>query len=384
MSSNNKRDYYEILGISKSATKDDIKKAFRKLAKQYHPDHNPNNKEAESKFKEATEAAECLLDDQKREQYDRFGHAGVSGPGGGPSGFSNADFSDLGDIFGDIFGDFSDLFGGGRKQGRRGGKRSRGVPGNDLELQLSLSFEEAAFGAKKQVNVSRLTSCSPCNGTGSKNPSNGLKSCPTCNGRGEIRRQQGFFTMATTCHTCHGSGEVINDPCTHCRGEGRVRKSMEVEVNIPAGIRSEQRLRLTGEGDQGTQGAPPGDLYLYIKVTPHEFFERHEFDVHCNFPISFSQAALGGTIEVPTLSGKVELKIPEGTQSGRKLRLKAKGIQKLGGVGLGDQIVHLHVQTPLNLNSEQIELFKQLAKFDKAQDRPMPKSFFDKVKDLFQ
>lgn len=374
-----KRDYYDILGVAKNASKDEIKKAYRKLALQFHPDRNPDNKEAEAKFKEASEAADVLLNEEKRKRYDQFGHAGVDGQSGFGGGGFSGDFSDLGDIFGDIFGDF---FGGGGAR-RRGGRRQAGRPGNDLQVALGVNFEEAAFGAEKVLNITRMDTCNSCDGTGGKDGSRPI-TCDMCQGSGEVRRQQGFFTIASPCPKCHGSGQMISDPCQKCHGQGRVKKKVELEVKVPAGIDSGQRLKLSGEGDTGTQGAPSGDLYVVIEVASHDFYQRDGNDVYCDVPISFSQAALGADIEVPTLHGKVFVKIPEGTQSGKKMRLKAKGIQRLGGYGMGDQILRIHVETPTKLTKEQRDIFKRLAQIDSVDSSPMSRGFFDKVKDLFQ
>ena len=374
-----KRDYYEVLGVQKGASKDEIKKAYRKLALKYHPDRNPDNAEAESKFKEASEAAEILLDENKKARYDQFGHAGVDGQSGfGAGGFgAGGDFGDLGDIFGDIFGD---ILGGGRRRG--GGRRSRGRPGNDLQMAVSISFEEAAFGIEKNITVNRFATCGTCDGSGSKTGK--MSTCGTCQGMGEVRRQQGFFTVASTCPTCSGTGQVVSDPCDTCRGEGRSRKKTDLSVKIPPGIDHGQRLKLSGEGDSGSQGGMNGDLYVVVDVKDHEIFERDGQDVHCVVPISFSQAALGSEIEVPTLDGRVQVSIPEGTQSGKKMRLKGKGIQRLGGYGVGDQILTIHVETPTRLSSQQKDLFEQLSELDESGTNPMSRGFFDKVRDLFQ
>ena len=369
-----KKDYYDVLGVDKSSGKDEIKKAYRKLAMKYHPDRNPDNKEAEGKFKEASEAAEVLLDDGKRSRYDQFGHAGVDGQTG--SGFG--DFSDLGDIFGDIFGDF---FGGGGRRGRS--RRTRGRPGEDMQITLNVSFTEAAFGVEKKISLNRFVSCGTCNGTGGRNGA-GPTTCDMCAGMGEIRRQQGFFTVATTCPKCQGSGSMISDPCVKCRGEGRVRNKVDLAVKVPAGIDSGQRLKLADEGSAGMFGGPSGDLYVLVEIDEHEFFEREGFDVKCTVPVSFSQAALGAELEVPTLTGRVSVKIPPGTQSGKKMRLKSKGIQRLGGYGQGDQIIGIHVETPTKLTAQQREIFENLEQLDNKSSHPMAKGFFDKVKDLFQ
>lgn len=380
-----KRDYYEVLGVDRNADKDTIKKAYRKMAMKYHPDRNPDNKEAEAKFKEASVAAEALLDEDKRRRYDQYGHAGVDGQAGGfggfgGGGFGGGGFSDLGDIFGDIFGDF--MGGGGGRT--RGGSRSRAQAGNDLQMTLAVSFEEAAFGVTKNIEITRLALCSSCHGSGAEGNSK-ASACDMCHGTGQVRRQQGFFTMASTCPKCQGSGQIISNPCKTCHGNGRVKKKTELEVKIPAGIDRGQRLKLSGEGDSGVYGGPSGDLYVVVDVKPHDFYQRDGHDVYCTIPISFTQAALGAEIEVPTLGGKVSLTIPEGTQAGKKMRLKGKGIQQLGGYGFGDQIISIHVETPTRLCKEQRELLEKLGKYDREGScHPMGKNFFDRFKDLFQ
>lgn len=379
-----KRDYYEILGVAKNATKDEIKKAYRKLAMQHHPDKNPGNKEAEAKFKEASHAADILLDDQKRSMYDRMGHAAEQGGmgGGGFQGGFSGDFGDLGDIFGDIFGD---ILGGQRGRGAGGGgrRRSRAMAGDDLQTEMFVTFEEAAFGVEKEVQITRSVACETCHGTGAKKGS-GPTTCGTCNGHGEIRRQQGFFTIAQPCPACLGSGQVIKDACESCSGRGRNKKREKLSVKVPAGIDEGQRLKLSGQGDSGSNGGPAGDLYVLIHLEPHEFFKRDEYDVHCEVPITFSQAALGTEVEVPTLGGRVSMKIPEGTQSGQKMKLRNKGITKLGGYGFGDQIIAIHVETPAKLSKEQRELFKQLGELEQNTSNPMTKGFFERVRELFQ
>jgi molecular chaperone DnaJ len=373
-----KRDYYEVLGVQKTTSKDEIKKAYRKLAMQYHPDKNPGNPAAEAKFKEASEAAEVLCDDEKKARYDQFGHAGMNGGQGGAGGFQGGDFGDFGDIFGDIFGD---MLGGGKRRGG-GGRRSQGRPGDDLQMGIDIEFAEAAFGCEKTISLTKNVKCETCSGSGAKAGSSPT-SCDYCHGHGEVRRQQGFFTVASTCPKCNGSGRMIKDPCGTCNGQGKKKKKVDLQVKVPAGIDEGQRLKLSNEGDTGVLGGPNGDLYVVINIKPHEIFEREEFDVHCTVPISFSQAALGAEMEVPTLSGKVSLKIPAGTQAGVKMRLKGKGIQRLGGYGIGDQIVSVHVETPTKITSEQKELFTRLSELD-HQSNPMSRGFFDKVKDLFQ
>jgi molecular chaperone DnaJ len=363
---NTKRDYYDILGVAKTAGKDEIKKAYRKLAMQFHPDRNPGA-DAEAKFKEASEAAEVLLDDEKRKRYDQFGHAGVNGMGGGAGGFgggfNQGDFGDLGDIFGDLFGDIFGAQGG--RGGRRAGGRTRARAGEDLQTVIDVSFEEAAFGCEKTIS---LTKQSIKAGTTPQK-------CDTCHGSGEIRRQQGFFTIAQPCHKCGGTGEI---------GQYE-KKKVDLSVKIPSGIDDGQRLKLSGEGGSGFNGGPSGDLYVLIKIKEHEFFKREGFDVYCDVPISFSQAALGAEIEVPTLSGKVSVKIPAGTQSDKKMRLKNKGIARLGGYGFGDQIMNIIVETPTSLSKEQRELFERLSQLEQSSvSNPMSKGFFDRVKELFQ
>ena len=371
-----KKDYYEVLGVDRGSGKDEIKKAYRKLAIKYHPDKNPDNAEAEAKFKEASEAAEILLDDQKKSRYDQFGHAGVDGQSGGGFG-GQGDFGDLGDIFGDIFGD---ILGGGR---RGGGRRRRGNPGNDLQMGLEVSFEEAAFGIEKNISITRQVECGDCTGSGAKNGSS-PSTCDMCQGMGEVRRQQGFFTVASTCHKCQGSGQMITDPCGTCSGKGRKKKQVDLVVKVPTGIDTGQRLKLSGEGDSGTQGAPSGDLYVVIDVKDHDIFEREGFDLHCEVPISFSQAALGSEVEVPTLDGRVAVNIESGTQSGTKMRLRSKGIQRLGAYGVGDLILSIHVETPTKITGEQRDIFEKLAEEENiGVSNPMSKGFFDKVKDLF-
>ena len=371
-----KRDYYEVLGVSKGASGDDIKKAFRKMSKKYHPDLHPGDKEAEEKFKEVNEAYQVLSDDEKRQRYDQFGHAGVDGNAGfGGGGFGGFDMGDLGDIFGgfgDIFG-----FGGGRSR-RNGPKR-----GSDLSQYINLSFEEAAFGCKKQINITKNETCSDCKGTGAK-PGTQPVTCSQCNGTGQVQQRRqtmfGFSSVITECPTCHGRGKIIKEPCTSCRGTGSVRKNKTVEVNIPAGIDNDQVMRISGAGNSGTNGGPNGDLQLYIKVKPHEIYRRDGFDVNVTFPISFVQAALGSTLKVPTLHGVVEYDIPEGTQTNTRFKLKGKGVPILHGRGNGDEYVTVTVEVPKNLSQKQKELLRE---FDDDSNYTKKKSFKDKMKDLF-
>ncbi len=373
-----KRDYYEVLGVDRGADKNTIKKAYRKLAMKHHPDRTSGDKDSEAKFKEASEAAEVLLSDEKKSRYDQFGHAGVDGQSGGfGGGFGGEGFSDLGDIFGDIFGD---ILGGGRRRG--GSSRSRGRAGSDLQMTVAVNFIEAVFGAEKKISINRRVRCNSCDGSGSEAGS-GPATCPQCNGYGEIRRQQGFFTMASTCPQCQGSGQVIKNPCRKCHGEGMSKKKVELSVKIPPGIDRGQRLKLSGEGDTGLYGGPSGSLYVVVDVTDHPIFMRDGFDVYCSVPISFSQAALGVAIEVPTLKGRVEVNVPAGTQSGKKMRLKGKGIPRLGAYGIGDQIIDIQIETPNKLSKEQKVIFQQLREIEDGSSHPISKGFFEKVKDLF-
>jgi molecular chaperone DnaJ len=373
-----KRDYYEVLGVEKGADEAAIKKAYRKMAMQYHPDRNPGNKEAEEKFKEANEAYEVLSDPSKKARYDQFGHAGVGGNGqGGFEGFSGAGFGGFDDIFGDIF----DMFGGG--SGRR---RSGPQKGADLKYEYTISFEEAAFGADKEINISRHENCDTCHGTGAK-PGTDKKTCPQCKGTGEVRYAQrtplGQFVNVKTCDACHGDGTIIEQPCDTCRGAGKIRKERKIHIKIPAGVDTGSVIPLRGEGEPGTKGGPTGDLYIVIRVRPHEIFQRDGNDVICEIPITFVQATLGDEFIVPTLDGKVKYKIPEGTQTGTIFRLKGKGIPSLRGYGRGDHYVKVVVEIPKKLNDKQKELLKQFADQMGEDVHEQRKTFFDKVKDVF-
>jgi molecular chaperone DnaJ len=368
-----KRDYYEVLEVHRNASETEIKKAYRKLAIKYHPDKNPGNKEAEESFKEVSEAYEVLSDPQKRAQYDQFGHAGLGGGGFSGAGFGFGAGTPFGDIFGDIFGD---LFGGGRQQ------RGRGRRGDDLLYNLEISFEEAAFGVESRIEVPYNKRCGACGGSGAK-PGTEPKVCPTCRGAGQVRFQQGYFSVSRTCNHCNGEGRIIDSPCGACRGSGSVRDTKTMSVKIPAGVETGNRLKLSGEGGQGTKGGVNGDLYVSISVKPHPVFNRDNNDVICEIPISFVQAALGAEIPVPTLDGKMNLKVPEGTQSGKVFRLRDKGIPVLQGYGRGDQLVIIKVETPVNLNKKQREMLEEFAKISGEEIHPMKKNFFDKVVDLF-
>ena len=370
-----KRDYYETLSVPRSASADEIKKAYRKLALKHHPDRNPGNKEAEEKFKEISEAYEVLSDTQKRQAYDQFGHAGAQAGFGGARGAEGSGFEDL---FGDIFEDF---FGGGRRRTRTRGGERRGIRGEDLRYTLNLSFEEAAFGKKVTLDIPKDVPCTTCHGSGAK-PGTKPTACSQCEGTGEVRFQQGFFSIARTCNRCRGEGTMISSPCTTCRGEGKVRTHKKIEVDIPAGVDTGQSLRLSKEGNAGVQGGPAGDLYVVIQVGEHAIFSRENNDVICDVPISFAQAALGTEIEVPTLYGKVQMKIPAGTQWGKIFRLKDKGFPDIRGYAKGDQLVKIVVETPTKLSSEQKEALKKFADISGDEVEPLRKGFLNKMKDF--
>lgn len=375
LNTNTKRDYYEVLGVAKTATEVEIKSAYRKLAMQYHPDRNPNNPDAEEKFKECSEAYAVLADQEKRARYDRFGHAGVAGAAGA-AGFDPSIFQDFSDIFGDFFG-FGDLFGGGG--GRR---RSRAQRGADLREDLTLQFDEAIFGTESQVTVRRHEECQECKGSGAA-AGKAPVACRTCGGRGQVRYQQGFFSIARTCSTCQGTGSVITDPCPKCKGEGRTLAQKKVQVNVPAGVEDGTRIRYAGMGEAGYFGGPPGDLYIVLHVKEHAFFEREGTDLRCIIPISFSQAALGTEIKVPTMDGEHILKVPEGTQSGTTFRIRNKGVPVLNGHGKGDLFVDIRVQTPGKLTKRQRELLQELEGMAQVENRPQRRTLLGKVKDIF-
>ena len=362
--------------MQRGASEQEIKSAYRKLALQYHPDRNPNNPDAEEKFKECSEAYAILADAEKRSMYDRFGHAGVGGPAAGP-GFDASVFQDFNDIFGEFFG-FSDLFGG----GGRGGRRSRAQRGADLREDITIEFEEAVFGTEKKISYRRHELCDACNGSGSahgKSPT----TCRNCGGRGQVRYQQGFFSIARTCPACQGAGTVISDPCAKCKGEARLIQQKTVEAKIPAGVEDETRIRFSGLGEAGTHGGPAGDLYVVLHVKDHPFFERQGNDLHCVVPISFSQAALGAEIQVPTLENEHTLKVPEGTQSGTVLKIRSKGVPVLNGHGKGDLFVEVRVQTPAKLNKRQREILLELQGTAPIENKPQRRSILGKVKEMF-
>jgi molecular chaperone DnaJ len=373
-----KRDYYEVLGLGRDAGEPDIKAAYRKLALKHHPDRNPEDPEAEDKFKEASEAYSVLSDAQKRAAYDRYGHAGLQG-GGGQPGFNPEQFADFGDILGDFFG-FGDLFGGGGGGGGR--RRTRAQRGEDVRYDLELSFEEAAFGLTAEIQVPRAERCDRCNGGGAE-PGTGASSCPTCHGRGEVLYQQSFLSIRRTCSTCGGSGQLIRNPCSQCRGHGYRQVQRKLKVTIPAGVDESTRIRLANEGQPGGNGGPAGDLYVFLKVKEHAFFERHEQDLHCTIPVNIAQAALGVEIEVPTLDQPYRLKIPEGTQSGAQFRIRNKGVPVVNGSGRGDLYVHIDVRTPARLTREQRKLLEQLRETLPVDNAPAEKGLFEKVKNYF-
>ncbi|MDZ4784646.1 MAG: molecular chaperone DnaJ [bacterium] len=373
-----KRDCYEVLGVAKSASKDEIKKAYRKLAVKFHPDKNPGNKEAEDKFKEATEAYSLLSDDASRRKYDQFGHAAFE-QGGGGRGFQGGDFSGFEDIFGDVFGSdiFSSFFGGGG-----GGGRGRGQAGRDLKYNLDITFEEAAFGAEKEIAVSRNMACSGCAGSGAE-PGSKAERCTNCGGAGQVRMQQGFFTIARTCHVCSGRGEKISKPCKKCSGTGHDQVKGKISVKVPAGIEHGQRLKLRGEGEAGLDGGRSGDLYVQIAVKEHEVFEREGADVMCEVPITYPSAVLGTEISVPTLDGMVNMKIPPGTTSGKVFRLKNRGVKVLGTNSRGDQHVRVVIEVPRKISKEEEELLNKLSEIRRNSPNSETQSFFEKMKGMF-
>ncbi|MEQ5807384.1 molecular chaperone DnaJ [Alteromonas sp. NFXS44] len=369
-----KRDYYEVLGVDKSAGERDIKKAYKKLAMKYHPDRTQGDKALEEKFKEIQEAYEVLTDSQKRAAYDQYGHAGVD-PNRGGAGFGGG--ADFGDIFGDVFGD---IFGGGR-----GGRQSRARQGADLRYNLELSLEEAVRGKDVEIRVPTLVECDVCHGSGAKKGTSPT-TCPTCHGNGQVQMRQGFFAVQQTCPTCSGRGKIISDPCNACHGHGRKEKTKTLSVKIPAGVDTGDRIRLTGEGEAGENGAPAGDLYVQVHVRVHDIFQRDGNNLYCEVPLSFTTAALGGELQVPTLDGKVKLKVSPETQTGRMFRLRGKGVKSVRSGVTGDLMCKVVVETPVNLSARQKELLQELDDSmggDSAKHRPKEKGFFDGVKKFF-
>jgi molecular chaperone DnaJ len=377
MSSNtrvSKADYYEVLGVSRDVSDQELKSAYRKQALKYHPDRNPGDHAAEEKFKQASEAYQVLSDADKRAAYDRYGHAGLGGQGFGAGG-PFAGGVDIGDIFGDLFGEMFSM--GGNSQ--RGSRQQRG---DDLRFDMAINFEDAFFGTETEVKIRRLETCPACKGRGSAS-GRGPTVCSQCQGRGQLRYQQGFFSVARTCGACGGLGSVISDPCTSCRGETRATNEFKLNVKIPPGVEDGTRIRYAGEGDAGRGGGPKGDLYVVLSVRPHDFFERHGHDLHCIIPVSFPQAALGAEFEIPGIDGPVNLKIPEGTQSGREVKVRGRGVPYLNEKGRGDLIVRVIVQIPRKLSRAQRELVTKLSETMTVENNPTSPGLIEKMKDLF-
>ncbi len=384
-----KRDYYEVLGVNKNASAEDIKRAYRRLALKYHPDRNPaNHKEAEEKFKEICEAYEVLSDPQKRGAYDQFGHAGLQGAFKGASGFDWSDFTHFSDLE-DIFGNFGDIFRGfgvdlgGFGFGGGGSRRSRVRRGSDLGMELEITLQQAAAGVDKLVRVPRYEACPVCKGEGVK-PGTRKITCPECQGAGQTQTMGGFFTIARTCARCGGEGKIVKTPCPNCRGTGKVKQEKKIHLKIPAGVDTGSRIRLQGQGEAGIRGARPGDLYISINVQADEIFERHGDNLLCELPVSFAQATLGAEVEVPTLNGRVKMRLPAGTQSGKIFRLRGKGMPDVHGYGRGDELVRVVVETPTGLNTQQRRLLQEFAQACGENVNPRAQSFMEKVKRLFK
>jgi molecular chaperone DnaJ len=376
MSSNttvSKADYYDVLGVSRDASDQELKSAYRKQAMKYHPDRNPGDHSAEEKFKQASEAYQVLSDADKRAAYDRYGHAGVGNQGFGAGPFAGG--VDIGDIFGDLFGEMFSMGGAGHRA-------SRQQRGDDLRFDLTINFEDAFFGTETEVKLRRLEACPTCKGSGSAS-GRGPSVCPNCQGRGQLRYQQGFFSVARTCTACGGIGTVISDPCSACRGETRTTNEIKLKVKVPPGVEDGTRIRYAGEGDAGRGGGPKGDLYVVLSVRAHDFFERHGYDLHCVIPISFPQAAMGAEFEIPGIDGAVSIKVPEGTQSGREIRVRGRGVPYLNERGNGDLIVKVVVQIPKKLSRAQRELVARLAETMSVDNKPTAPGLIEKMKDLF-
>lgn len=371
-----KRDYYEVLGVAKNASDAELKKAYRRAAQKHHPDRNPDDAEAEELFKEAKEAYEVLCDAQKRAAYDQFGHAGVDPSMGGGGGFGGGGAS-FSDVFGDVFGD---IFGG----GRGGGGGQRVYRGADLRYNLELSLEEAVTGTTVKIRVPTFTSCKTCGGSGAKKGTS-PSTCTTCGGHGQVRMQQGFFSVQQTCPRCNGTGTIISDPCGECHGQGRIKEQKTLSVKVPAGVDTGDRIRLANEGEAGENGGPPGDLYVQIQVKPHPIFRRDDADLYCEVPISYATAALGGELEVPTLDGRVKLKVPEGTQTGKLFRMRGKGVKPVRDNAVGDLLCRVVVETPVKLSAKQKELLRELdgSMKDNKKHSPQAHSWLDGVKKFF-
>ena len=371
-----KRDYYEVLGVNRDASEEDIKKAYRKLAMKYHPDRNPDSKESEEKFKEAKEAYEVLTEADKRRAYDAYGHAGVN-PQMGGMGDGGPNMGGFAEAFGDIF---SDIFGGGQGRGR-----STVFRGADLRYNLEITLENAARGSETKIRIPTMDACETCHGSGAK-PGTQPKTCETCHGQGQVRLSQGFFSIQQTCPTCHGSGKMITDPCATCRGAGRIKKHKTLQVKIPAGVDEGDRIRLAGEGEDGVNGGPPGDLYVVIHLKEHSVFQRDGDDLHCEMPISFGLAALGGEIEIPTLDGSAKIKIPPETQTGQVFHLRGKGIKGVRSSYPGDLLCAVVIETPVRLTDRQKEILREMEEInrkDGSRHNPRQKTFMDKVREFF-
>lgn len=375
-----KRDFYDILGVARGASADELKKAYRQKAKELHPDRNSDNPNAEAQFKEVNEAYDVLKDADRKAAYDRYGHAAFEGGGGGrgPQGFGGAGNGDFASAFSDVFEDlFGDFMGGTR--GGAGGGRSRAQRGSDLRYNLRVSLEEAYQGVQKTINVPTSVACDTCRGTGAEGGAEPV-TCPTCSGMGKVRAQQGFFTVERTCPTCNGMGQIVKNPCRSCGGAGRIEKERSLSVNIPAGVETGTRIRLAGEGEAGLRGGPAGDLYIFIELREHPIFQRDGVHLFCRVPISITTAALGGEVEVPTIDGgRSRVKVPAGAQTGKQMRLRAKGMPALRGGGLGDMVLELAVETPVNLTARQKELLQEFEKLSE-ENNPEGKTFFSKVK----